>query len=151
MSDDTDSAGSKRATLIRLKRSDCGSEGVLIFQNFHCYSLELPWKDNQQNISCIPAGNYTVRIRMSPKYGRIYWILEVPGRSYILIHSGNWAGDVSKGFKTHTNGCILLGKYTGYLQGQRAVLCSRPTITKFMNLLQGQSFDLNILDTIAEL
>jgi len=137
--------------LLRLRRSDHGSKGILIFRNFHCYSLELPWKDNQRNISCIPAGMYKVNIRISPKYGRIYWILEVPDRSYILIHSGNWAGDVSKGLKTHTNGCILLGKYTGILQGQQAVLCSRPTITKFMNLLQGQSFTLNILDTIAEL
>jgi len=151
MSDDTFSAGSVRATLIRLRRSDHGSEGILLFRNFHCYSLELPWKDNQRNISCIPAGTYTVTIRLSHKYGRVYWVLDVPGRSYILIHSGNWAGDVSKGLKTHTNGCILLGKFNGTLQKQRAVLCSRPTITKFMNLLQGQPFQLNILDTIAEL
>ena len=131
MSDDTFSARTVLATLIRLRRSDHGSGGILIFRNFHCYSLELPWKHNQRNISCIPAGTYTVNIRQSPKYGRIYWILEVPDRSYILIHSGNWAGDVSRGLKTHTNGCILLGEYTG--------------------ILQGQFFTLNILDTIAVL
>jgi len=139
------------ATLVRLRKSDQGTEGLFICSRFNCYSLELPWRDNHPNVSCIPAGTYIVQLRVSPKYGRIYWITKVPERLFILIHSGNWAGDISKGFKTHTNGCILLGKYTGILEGQRAVLCSRPTITKFMNLLQGQAFTLNILDTIAEL
>jgi len=150
MSEEEISAGSAGATLIRLRRSDHGTEGILIYRNFHCYSLELPWQNNQRNISCIPTGTYNVQIRVSPKYGRVYWITEVPDRSYILIHSGNWGGDVSKGLKTHTNGCILLGKYTGILQGQRAVLCSRPTITRFLNMIQERSFRLKILDTIAE-
>ncbi|MBU1066069.1 hypothetical protein KKC74_14880 [bacterium] len=150
MSDEGISAGSNRATLIRLRHSDHGTEGLMISRNFHCYSLELPWQNNQRNISCIPSGTYTVQIRISQKYGRVYWITEVPDRSFILIHSGNWAGDGAKGLKTHTNGCILLGKYAGILQGQRAVLCSRPSITTFQNLFQGQSFQLKILDTIAE-
>ena len=28
-----------------------------------CYTLELPHKDNQRSISCIPAGEYKVRMR----------------------------------------------------------------------------------------
>ena len=151
MSDEEISSGSAGAILIRLRRSDHGSEGILIYRNFHCYSLELPWQNNQRNISCIPSGIYSVQIRVSPRYGRVYWVIKVPDRSYILIHSGNWGGDVSKGLKTHTNGCILLGKYTGILQGQRAVLCSRPTVTRFLNMLQRRSFQLKILDTIAEM
>lgn len=151
MSENSNTAAiSNTAMLIRLRRSDHGTEGLLICRNFHCYSMELPWRDNQRNISCIPEGNYPAHIRISPKFGRVYWILEVPERAYILIHSGNWAGDITKGLKTHTYGCILLGKYSGYLQGQRAVLCSRPTVTKFINLLQGKPFSLNIIDTIVE-
>jgi len=136
--------------LVRLRKSDHGTEGLLFFRQFSCFSMELPWRDNRKNISCIPAGIYTVQLRVSPRYGRVYWVIEVPDRSYILIHSGNWGGDVSKGLKTHTNGCILLGKYRGYLQGQRAVLCSRPTITRFLNLMQSKHFRLNVLNTIAE-
>jgi len=136
--------------LVRLRKSDHGTEGILFFRHFSCFSMELPWRDNRRNISCIPPDIYHVQIRVSPRYGRVYWVIEVPDRSYILIHSGNWAGDVSKGLKTHTNGCILLGKYTGILQGQRAVLCSRPTITRFLNMIQGRTFRLKILDTIAE-
>jgi hypothetical protein len=68
------------------------------------------------------------------------------GRTYILIHSGNWAGDVSKDLNTHTNGCILLGMKRGYLAGQRAVLMSRTAIRKFMDRLDGANFKLHILE-----
>ena len=29
-----------------------------------CDTLENPWKDNQRNISCIPKGEYNVRLRL---------------------------------------------------------------------------------------
>lgn len=136
-------------TIFRIRRSDHGTEGVLVFDDFRCFVLELPWRDNQRNISCIPAGEYDVTIRISPKYGRIYWVLQVEDRSYILIHSGNWAGDEQKGLKTHTNGCILLGTKRGYLAGQRAVLLSRKAIRKFMDKLQGNDFKLQIIEVLS--
>jgi len=108
--------------------------------------LELPWRGNRRNISCIPPGSYEVQIRISPRYGRIYWVMKVEGRKYILIHAGNWAGDVKKGLKTHTNGCILTGKYRGCLKGQRSVLASGITVRKFMRLLGGSAFKLNIIE-----
>jgi hypothetical protein len=132
--------------LFRLRRSDQGTEGQLFTLGFNCYSLELPWRDNQRNISCIPPGDYDVVIRQSPRFGTIYWVLKVPGRTYILIHSGNWAGDVEKGFKTHVNGCILLGKKMGYLIGQRAVLNSRITIREFMNHMENKPFKFHIME-----
>jgi len=130
--------------LCRLRRSDQGTEGVLLFNQTHCYTLELPWRNNQRQISCIPPGNYDVEIRLSNKYGRIYWVRHVPNRSYILIHSGNFAGDVKKGFKTHVMGCILLGKVMGYLGGQRAVLNSRITVRAFMESMDYEPFKLRI-------
>lgn len=33
------------------------------------YTLEPPYKDNQQNISCIPEGRYIVKRHKSPKFG----------------------------------------------------------------------------------
>lgn len=134
-------------TIIRTRRSDHGTEGILIFNDFICYTLELPWRANTQNLSCIPTGEYDVTIRMSPRFGRVYWILRVEGRTYILFHSGNWAGDIKKELSTHTNGCILLGEKRGYLVGQRAVLLSRRAIRKFMNKIQGQDFKLHIIST----
>jgi hypothetical protein len=130
--------------LFRLKRSDQGTEGLLVYGDFECKTLELPWRDNQPQISCIPAGTYDVEIRLSNKYGRIYWVRKVPNRTYILIHSGNYAGDESKGFKTHVMGCILLGKTMGFLGGQRAVLNSRITVRAFMEELNYEPFQLRI-------
>ena len=96
--------------IFRTKRSDHGTEGILSTGNFTCFTLELPWKDNRPDISCIPDGTYRVRLRTSPRHGRVYHLTGVEQRTRILMHSGNLAGDVSKGLRTHANGCILLPK-----------------------------------------
>lgn len=50
----------------------------------------------------IPAGHYEVRLTHSPKFGVLMPILcEVPGRSGIRIHPGNWPKD--------TEGCLIPG------------------------------------------
>lgn len=64
-------------------------------------TLELGWHDNSRKTSCIPKGKYQVSKRYSTKYKDHFHILNVPGRDYILIHSGNKY--------THTLGCILPG------------------------------------------
>lgn len=107
---------------------------------FSCFTAEPPWKNNRRNVSCIPDGEYTVRIRKSPKYGIIFHVTAVDGRSYILIHSGNFAGDTELKLRSHTMGCILLGKSRGWLKRQRVVLNSRLTVSKFMNLMSNEPF-----------
>lgn len=64
-------------------------------------TLELPFKENKRNISCIPTGKYQVVKRWSIKYGNHFHILDVMGRSMILMHAGNYFGQ--------TQGCVLLG------------------------------------------
>ena len=130
--------------LFRLRRSDQGTEGLLVSGDFNCRTLELPWRQNTRQISCIPPGEYKVEIRLSNKYGRVYWVRRVPNRTYILIHSGNYAGDKSKGFKSHVMGCILLGKKSGYLGGQVAVLNSRVAVRNFMEEMEYEPFKLRI-------
>ena len=70
-----------------------------------CDTLENPWIDNQRNISCIPEGEYPVRLRYPRESGtRDYLHLlvqDVPNRDWILFHRGNTAKD--------TSGCILVG------------------------------------------
>ena len=70
-----------------------------------CDTLELPYLDNQRSISCIPKGNYKVRLRYPRESAtRDYLHLlvqDVPNRDYILFHRGNTAKD--------TSGCILVG------------------------------------------
>lgn len=135
----------KEVYLFRTVTHDQGTEGILATNGFFCKTLELPWRNNQRSISCIPSGEYYVKIRQSPKYGSVYWVTDVPNRSWILIHAGNVAGDVSKGFRTHVNGCILLGKKHGFLYDQRAVLTSRPTVRGFRSAMQDKPFKLIVV------
>ena len=132
--------------LWRMRRHNQGTEGILFTGGFNCKVLELPWRDNQRNISCIPAGEYETIIRYSQKFGTIYWVLKVEDRTYVYIHSGNWAGDINLGLKSHTYGCLLLGKKFGYLMGQRAVLNSRITVRQFMDHMNNKPFKLHIME-----
>jgi hypothetical protein len=133
--------------LLRIRRNDQGTIGILSTPyGFQCHTLELPWRDNKKSISCIPPGEYITRIRVSPKYGKVYHVQDVPNRTYILIHSGNWAGDVEKGYRTHVNGCILLGLQRGLLDGQVAVLNSRLAVSRFMRHMNNIDFTLNIIE-----
>jgi hypothetical protein len=64
-------------------------------------SLELPWKNNQKRVSCIPTGIYRMVRHTSPKFGPCYWLQDVPNRSEILIHPAN--------FVRQLLGCIAPG------------------------------------------
>jgi hypothetical protein len=136
-----------RVALIRTRHTDQGTQGVLILpEGVFCNTLELPWRENKPKISCIPCGEFDVKIRQSPRFGTIYEVQDVPDRRYILIHSGNLAGDVTKGYRSHVEGCILLGKYFGTLDSQLAILYSRPTVREFMDQLDRQPFRLIVED-----
>lgn len=132
--------------LNRFAKSNQGTFGIWACPafGFSCFSLELPWRNNATGISCIPTDTYIVKSRWSKKYGWHFHITNVKGRSWILLHSGNFAGDETLGYRTHSHGCILLGKTKGLLQGQQAILNSRITVRKFNNLMQNQTFKLII-------
>lgn len=74
----------------------------------------------------------------------VYEVTGVKDRGDILIHAGNYAGDESKGFKSDSHGCILLGD--GYMEmgGQKMILNSKNTLAKFMSFMNGEDFILNI-------
>lgn len=89
-----------------------GVNGELIFDGARvCYTIELPWLDNQRNRSCIPEGRYVLIKRWSKKHG---WHIEVSGvknRDLILFHPANDA-------KKELQGCIApVSKLTGYGKG----------------------------------
>lgn len=65
-------------------------------------TLELPWKENAHNVSCIPDGKYQTVLCWSNRFEKVMpRLLNVPGRDGILIHPGNEM--------RNTNGCVLLG------------------------------------------
>lgn len=90
-------------------------------QNFYCPTLELPWKGNESQISCIPEGVYNYRVAPSPSRGRnVIWIDKVVGRSAIQIHEGNYTSQIK--------GCILVGDGVKDMNGD-----SIPDVTNSVN------------------
>lgn len=137
----------KHVYLMRVRRSIHGTEGILFTEGFQCATMELPWYENIRTFSCIPAGNYICVKRFSPgrqKY--TYWIKNVKGRSWILIHVGNWAGDIKKGLRTDVYGCILLGKKHVEWKNQRMVANSRITVNAFQDYMEWETFTLHIME-----
>ena len=89
------------------------------------YTIELPWKRNEQGISCIPEGNYFIRKRYSAKYQWHLELVDVPNRTYILIHPANNA-------KKELRGCIAP---VTKLSGPGLGLMSRKAFTKLKDLV----------------
>lgn len=126
--------------------------GYMTLEGDWWYSLELPDRDNNQNVSRVNAGEYTCKVRYSPHFKRLtFWLQDVEGRTYVLIHGANFAGDVAKGYQSHLNGCIALGKGLGKIKNkfgnyQKAVLTSRTAVREFMDALDNEEFKLIIKD-----
>lgn len=134
----------KRAVLIRLNENKKQTLGRLfVFDGldieFECCTLELPYKNNQRNKSCIPTGKYNVKTRVSEKYGEHYLVENVELRDYILIHPAN--------YYTQLRGCIAVGYdfYDINKDGECDLTYSRRTMS---NLLQSapEGFELIILN-----
>lgn len=105
-----------------------GTFGILKIQKqVFCVTLEPPDIENTKNVSSIPAQQYLCKKTQSPKYGLTYMVTDVPGRSYILFHSGNTV--------KHTKGCIILAQHFSKLRGDREVLNSGITFERFMRLM----------------
>ena len=95
-------------------------EGKLI-----CLTIELPWKNNETKVSCIPEGKYFINKRYSKKFQWHLEVLDVKNRSFILFHPANNA-------LQELNGCIApVTKFSGPGLG----LMSRNAFTKLKKFL----------------
>ena len=126
----------KTATLVRMDSTSQGTPGLLTFGTQAVRTLELPWQENQRGISCIPVGAYKLLWARSPKMGMCYHVLDVPGRSNVLIHAANFAGDVRYGYVTELQGCIAPCMRIGIMKNHESVmqmagLVSRPALKLF--------------------
>lgn len=141
----------KRAVLTSSPSTDEGTFGMMVLDDgSDMHTLELPWRDNAPQISCIPAGTYLCELVWSPRFKtQLYGLRNVPQRSDILIHWANWAGDRAKGWKSELQGCIAPGVAVGVLNNhaghpQRAVIQSRRALHDLMAWAAGQPFELEI-------
>lgn len=112
-----------------------------------CKTIELPWRNNQSNISCIPTGTYKCKWTWSPAFKRSMYILEnVPQRSGIRIHKGSYAGAVDKGFRTDFLGCISFGRGIVYdsVNEQHILHTTAVTVAHFEEDVNHKDFTLTI-------
>lgn len=114
-------------------------------------TLELPWKNNKQSISCIPTGAYKCKILDTPEelrtsrfdYKHIS-IENVPKRSGIKIHIAN--------FVSQLKGCIAPGETTVDFNndGKLDVTNSGKTLEKMIKELP-QEFSLLIVNAYGNI
>jgi hypothetical protein len=101
--------------------------------DFICYSLELPYIDNQPFISCIPPDDYDLVPHNSDRHPNHFALIggtvshfPEPGkeRSTILIHKGNFPHEI--------NGCIAVGE----LKDRNQVIGSKAAFDRLMELIR---------------
>ena len=128
----------KLFTLKRISLILDGTFGVLLDGNIpFALTCEREWLDNKPEISCIPTGIYFCKRVNSPRFGDTFEVMNVPGRTSILFHSGNTEDD--------SKGCILVGEEFGSVNGKTAVLSSKRGFAEFLERLKGQNeFNLRI-------
>jgi hypothetical protein len=113
--------------LIRVASLKSGTFGVLKCDGIpFAVTAELPDRNNERNVSCIPVGVYTCKRVKTPSHGNTFEVKAVKGRSAILFHVGNIPLKDSEG-------CILIGEQFEELQGKDAVLASRKGFGEFLD------------------
>lgn len=111
-----------------------GTNGILLLDGVVlCATIELPWKNNQSRISCIPEGKYQVIKRYSPHFRWHLQLRDVPGRQLILIHPGNDA-------ITELKGCIApVSLLTGIGKGDFSRLAFKKITSRLFPILENGS------------
>ena len=124
----------KRLLLMRLEKLDDRTLGrLIVFSGTEIEetftTLELPWRNNEKEKSCILSGYYTVEPRSSQKHGDHLLVNNTAPRDLILLHVGNSPKD--------STGCVLIG--TGFgdfdADGLREITSSRAAMKKLTDLI----------------
>lgn len=107
-------------------------------KEFECKSLELPWKQNMENISCIPPNIYRCKKIKSPSLGDCFEITGVPYRTYVRGHKANFTRQIL--------GCVAFGMYHADIDGDGIMDIAKSGVTfdKLMAILPN-SFMLEIV------
>lgn len=137
----------KTVRLERTETSEQGTFGRLSVDDLCFFTGELPWRDNDNNLSCIPAGKYKAQFTYSNRFHRkMYLIAPVNSRTGIRIHPANRMGDTSLGFVSEMHGCISLGEKLGWIDKQKSVLLSMPAVRRFEKYMNYETFILEVID-----
>ena len=117
-----------------------GTNGAIYLGSLKvCNSIELPWLDNKNRVSCIPEGRYKMEERYNPKFGWHLHLPDVAGREGILVHPANNALLELKGCIAPVTILTHIGKGTGSRNAMERIRLV--TSTAFAN---GEAIYLNI-------
>ncbi len=76
--------------LQRMYKTGLPTNGNLFYKDrLICHTIELPWLNNEHNISCIPEGRYQLNKCFSEKFGWHFTVRDVTNRKFIAIHPAN--------------------------------------------------------------
>ena len=113
--------------------------GKLTIDDNVFWIAERPWRGNKKEISCIPSGTYTCKRYVSKRFGETFEVTEVPNRTYILFHVGNFP-------EKDSHGCLLVG--SSLMANTPAVASSKNAMAKFREILKDvENFELHIKET----
>lgn len=136
---------SRRMTQIRLQDSGTQKLGHIYVHEgleelFRCCCLELPWRGNKRNISAYPPGRYLVKKRWSVRHRWHFHVQNVEGRSFILIHRGN--------FFFQVEGCTVVGNSFRDINGDGHldVINSGTTLNMLLDIMPNK-FWLDVIST----
>lgn len=130
----------------RLTSDDNGTFSIMLINGRPYFvTLELPWKNNQSNISCIPPTPvgvvYHATKMFSEHFQKVVFVLhDVPGRDLIEFHIGNRIVD--------THGCILLGME--FDVNEYAIVNSKIAFDHFMDMIPSDGFTFTVNDVIVK-
>lgn len=125
-------------TLKRYGSTPHGTFGQMIINGTTFYTVERPWLDNKQSVSCVPLGLYSLRwkettTQVPERYMVHTWYLDgetvgIGGdgrhRQNCAIHIGNSYRDVS--------GCIAVGDGLGIVGDTWCVYRSRVSLESIL-------------------
>jgi hypothetical protein len=119
------------------KRATLGILTVVGKEHNPFFTLENPLRETNKD-SRIPAGEYVCAPYSGAKFKDVYILKDVPDRTFILIHPGN--------FESDTEGCILVGKSAGSSVRGPAVFESKYALQDLKAILGKAEFKLKIFD-----
>ena len=107
------------------------SRGKIIF---NCVTLELPFLANKKKVSSIPTGTYRAIKTKSQSKGEVLMLKQVPNRTSVLVHVGNYSKD--------TLGCVLMGRNIEFSEdtSEHYITQSRITMSSLLALCSDELF-----------
>lgn len=119
-----------------------GTPGTLKAGAIDYTTVELPWRQNAHNVSCIPPGKYRLKLVPGhPHLGNCIEVLSVPDRDAIFMHVANWPSDVE--------GCIGVGLDFAPYKHQLMIVHSHTAMLRLYQQLKNSPDPLLRLEVLA--